>query len=66
MESAVLIGKSKADMSIILALAKKLGFGVKKLSETDMEEIGLINAMRTGRTGDFIDINHYLKKLKSK
>jgi len=66
MESVVLISDSKSNLSILLNLAKKLGIGVKRLTVEETEDLGLINAMKKGRTGEYIDNEKYLKKLRSK
>ena len=66
MESAVLISKSKSDLSILLTLAKKLGIGIHRLTAEEIEDMALTNAMKTGRTGEYIDVDKYLKKLRKK
>ena len=66
MESAVLISKSKTDLSILLTLAKKLGIVTHRLTTEEIEDMSLINAMKTGRTGEYIDVDKYLKKLRGK
>ena len=66
MESIVLTGSSKSNMSILLALAKKLGIGVKKLTMEEMEDMGLVHAMKKGRSTEYIDTDTYLKKLRGK
>jgi len=66
MESAVLISKSKTDLSILLTLAKKLGIVTHRLTTEEIEDMSLINAMKTGRTSEYIDVDKYLKKLRRK
>jgi len=66
MESAVLISKSKTDLSILLTLAKKLGIVTHRLTTEEIEDMSLINAMKTGRTSEYIDVDKYLKKLRGK
>ncbi|MBN4051233.1 hypothetical protein JYU16_00300 [bacterium AH-315-M05] len=66
MESAVLTSESKSNLAILLNLAKKLGIGVKRLTMEDIEDFGLVNAMKKGRTGKYIDTDKYLAKLRSK
>ena len=65
MEIAVLISKSKTDLSILLTLAKKLGIVTHRLTTEEIEDMALINAMKTGRTGEYIDTDKFLKKLKA-
>ena len=66
MESAVLISESKSNLTVLLDLAKKLGIGVKRLTMEEVEDFGLINAMKKGRTVKYIDTDKYLAKLRSK
>lgn len=66
MESAVLISNSKSNLAILLNLAKKLGINTHRLTAEEIEDMALINAMKNGRTGDYIDTEKYLKKLRSK
>ncbi|HBX50967.1 MAG: hypothetical protein A2309_13520 [Bacteroidetes bacterium RIFOXYB2_FULL_35_7] len=66
MESAILISESKTDLSLLLTLAKKLGIGIHRLTTEEIEDMSLINAMKTGRTGEYIDADKYLKKLRRK
>ncbi|MDE3143981.1 MAG: hypothetical protein KGL19_07490 [Bacteroidota bacterium] len=66
METLLLQGKSKKDMKIFADLAKKVGLKTKVLTNEHLEDIGLANAMKKGRTGEYINTEAYLKKLKSK
>jgi len=66
MESAVLISESKSDLSVLLALAKKLGISTHRLTAEQIEDMALINAMKKGRTGEYIDKDKFLKKLGHK
>ena len=45
-------------------LAKKAGLKVALISNEDMEDIALANAMKKGRTGEYVDTKSYLNKLK--
>lgn len=66
MESAVLISESKSNLTVLLNLAKKLGIGVKRLTTEEIEDLSMVNAMKKGRTGKYIDKDIYLAKLRSK
>ena len=66
MESVVLTSDSKSNLTILLNLAKKLGISVQRLTSEESEDLGLINAMKKGRTGEYIDNKKYLEKLRSK
>ncbi|MBI9037486.1 MAG: hypothetical protein JEY97_05065 [Bacteroidales bacterium] len=64
MQAAIINSNSKADLNLLLEIAKKLNINAKLLSETDIEEIGLLNAIKQGRTGEFVDTEQFLKKLR--
>jgi hypothetical protein len=66
METAVLISDSKSNLAVLLTLAKKLGISVKRLSEEEIEDLGLLYAMKKGRTGKYIDTDKYVAKLRNK
>ncbi len=63
MQVAMLNSESKSDMSLLLQLAKKLNIKSKILSEEEIEDIGLINAMIEGETGETVDLQSYLESL---
>jgi hypothetical protein len=64
MQSAILNSDSKSDLKLLLDLAKKLGIQSHVLTETEIEEMGLVNAITRERTGEFVDTNAFIKKLK--
>ena len=64
METAVIQSNSKANMKLLIELAKKIGVTVKSLSEEDKEDLGQIKAIMQGRTGKFIDTESFLEKIK--
>ena len=64
METVILQGNSKADLKNLTDLAKKIGITVKYLSEEEKEDIGMIQAVKEGRTGKYVDTDTYLLKLK--
>ena len=66
METLLLQGKSKKDMKIFADLAKKVGIKTKMLTNAHLEDIGLATVMKKGRTGEYINTETYLKKLKGK
>ena len=45
-------------------LAKKIGLKTVFLNNEYIEDIALANAMKTGRTGEYINTKAYLAKLK--
>jgi hypothetical protein len=64
METVVLQGNSKADLKILTDLAKKIGITVKYLSEEEKEDIGLLQAVKEGRTGKYVSTEDYLQKIR--
>jgi hypothetical protein len=63
MHTAILNSESVSDLKLLLELAKKLGIKSKVLSINEIEEIGLANAIKKGRTGEYIDTKDFLNKL---
>ena len=64
MEAVLLNSDSKSDMKLLLELAKKIGIRARVITESELEDIGLINAIRQGRTEKYIDNESFLKKLR--
>ncbi|OQX77328.1 MAG: hypothetical protein B6D61_07385 [Bacteroidetes bacterium 4484_249] len=64
MQTVLLNSNSKTDFNRLLEFAKKLNIKARVLTETEIEEIGLANAIKKGRTGEFIDSDSFLKKLR--
>ena len=63
MESAILTTTSKKDLQLLLDLAKKIGIKSKLLSKAEIEDLGLKQAIRKGRTGKYVDTDKFLKNL---
>ena len=66
MESLLLQGGSKKDLEILALLAKKIGLKTRQLTEEELEDISLANAMKEGHTGEYINTHAYIKKLGGK
>lgn len=64
MQAVILNSDSKSDIKLLLDLAKKIGIKSRILSDSEIEDIGLINSMRLGRTNKFVDTEAYIKKLR--
>lgn len=64
MNTVILHSKSKNDLDLLLEIAKKFGIKAKVLTESEVEDVGLGNAIKEGRTGEFIDTESYLKFLR--
>lgn len=63
MQKALLESESLSDLKLLLDLAKKIGIKSKILSADEIEEIGIANAIKIGRTDEYIDTNEFLKKI---
>ena len=65
MEAMIIKGKSRRDLELLLKLALKFRLKAKILSEEEKEDIGLSIAIQKGKTGEFINTDTFVKKLKS-
>ena len=65
METMIIKGKSRSDLELFLKLASKFRLKVKILSDEEKEDIGLSIAIQKGKTGEFINTDAFVKKLKS-
>jgi hypothetical protein len=63
MNSALVTSESKKDLELLLKLARKINIKVKFLSKEEEEDLGLIKAIKDGRTGKFVDTEKFLKKI---
>ena len=63
MQTAILQGKSTTDFNLVIQLAEKLNIKAKVLSKEEIEDIGLLNAIKVGETGKHNNVKNYLKKL---
>ncbi len=64
MQTVILNSDSKSDLKLLLDLAKKIGIKSRVLSDTEIEEMGLVNSIITGRTNTYVDNAAYIKKLR--
>jgi hypothetical protein len=64
MQTVILNSDSKTDIKLLLDLAKKIGIKSRVLSESEIEEFGLVNSMRLGRTNKYVDTVTYVQKLR--
>ena len=63
MEIVVLHSDSKSDLKLLTDIAKKIGVTVKYLTDDEIEDIGLLNAIKKGRTGKYVDTERFLEKI---
>jgi hypothetical protein len=63
MSTIVLKSDSSDNLNLLIALANKLGIEVSVLSDETIEDLGLANAMKSGRTGEYVDTSKFLQSL---
>lgn len=64
METLVLKSETKSELKIIADLAKKLGIKTRYFSEEEKEDIGIVNAIKQGNVGRYVDTDEFIKKLR--
>ena len=64
METAIISGKSKKDIELLISVAEKMGIKAKFLTKDELEDIGLAKAIDEGKTGEHIDTEEFLKSLQ--
>ena len=65
MQTAILKTESKSDLKLLLEIARKFGIKSRTLTESEAEDIGLVTAMKQGRTKKLVDRETFLKKLRA-
>jgi len=64
MTTAILKGNSKADIKMLIDLAKKIGIDAKILTQEEIEDVGMAYAIKEGETGQYVDIDSFINELK--
>jgi len=64
MKSAILTSDSNKNLKILIELADRLGIKAKMLTDEQLEDIGMIKAIKNGRTGSFVDSDKFIGGLK--
>jgi hypothetical protein len=64
MEAAILSGKSKKDIQLLLTIAEKMGIKAQFLNKDDLEDFGLAKAIIEGKSGEYVDTDEFLKSLQ--
>jgi hypothetical protein len=62
MQTAIINSESKTDFKLLLELAKKLDVRTRILSDEEIEDIGMANAIRVGKSSETKDedmLEHY-------
>ncbi len=62
-QTVVLKSNSKSELKLLTDLAKRLGVQFKYLSESEMEDMGMLNAIKKGRTKEYVDTDDFLSAL---
>jgi hypothetical protein len=65
MTAIVISGQNKVDLKIIIELAKRLGANVKTLSDEEILDLGLLNAMEEGKNSEFVSRDKIMKLLEA-
>jgi hypothetical protein len=66
MEALILTGDKKSEMNLIGEIARKFGIKTRKLSIEDLEDLGLLKAIKDGETGEYVDTNQFLDSIRRK
>ena len=64
MKSAILTSDSNKNLKILIELAERLGVKARMLTDEQLEDIGLIKAIKKGKTENFIDTDKFINSLK--
>lgn len=64
MESAIISGKSKKDIRLLMTIAEKMGITAKFITNDEVEDFIMAKAIKEGETGLLIDTNEFLQSLK--
>lgn len=66
METLVLQSLSKKDIAMFEELARRAGLKTRLVNKEYVEGLALAGAMDVGRTGEYVDTEAYLTKLRGK
>jgi hypothetical protein len=64
MQTILIQDDSKEKIKTLTDIAKELGIKVKLLTNRDVEDLCLINAINKGRTKEYVDKNDFIKELR--
>jgi hypothetical protein len=64
MQTVVLKSNSKSELKLLTDLAQRIGVQVKYLSESELEDMGMLNAIKKGRTKEYVDTDDFVKKIR--
>jgi hypothetical protein len=60
----VLKSDSASNIKLIAEIAKKMGIKAKILTEEEKEDIGMLNAIMKGKTGQYVNNEDLVKRLR--
>jgi hypothetical protein len=64
MTAIVISTKNKADLKLFSDLAQRIGVKIKTLTDEELLDLGLLNAMEEGKETEFVPKELIMKKLK--
>lgn len=64
MVNVVFSGESESDIKLLIQFAQKIGIKTKVLNSEELEDLGLGLAIEKGKSGELIDTQAFLKKMK--
>jgi len=64
MASIILKSASKENILLLIQLAQKLGVDVNIVKEKDLEDLAMVHAIETGKTGEHIGVDELLAMFK--
>lgn len=64
METLLLTGEKKSEMNLIAEIARKFGIKTRKLSMEDMEDLGLLKAIKEGETGEYVNTVQFIDSVR--
>lgn len=64
MTTAILSSESDANMTLLIALADKLGIKIKTLEGEEAEDLAMAYAIEQGKTGEYLDTQDFIKSLR--
>lgn len=64
MTTAILSSESDANMTLLIALADKLGIKIKMLEGEEAEDLAMAYAIEKGKTGEYVDTQNFIESLR--
>jgi hypothetical protein len=64
MNAIVISTQNKADLKLFSDLAQRIGIKTKTLTDEELLDLGLLNAMEEGKETEFVPKELIMKKLK--